>query len=135
MSKLCVTVTAATTAELRRKRDDAVGADLVELRLDSVADPDVAAALDGRKGPVIVTCRPTWEGGQFAGSEHERKQILANALELGAEYVDVEWKASFTDLLSSSAGRRVVLSSHDFSGVPADLADRERAMRATGAGV
>ena len=37
-------------AELRRRRDAAAlaGADLVELRLDSVADPDVAAALAGR---------------------------------------------------------------------------------------
>jgi 3-dehydroquinate dehydratase/shikimate dehydrogenase len=134
MSKLCVTVTAATTAELRRKRDDVVGADLVELRLDSVADPDVAAALNGRTVPVVVTCRPTWEGGHFAGSEQERKKILSDALDLGAEYVDVEWKAGFTDLLSSG-GRRVVLSSHDFNGIPADLRDRERAMRATGAGV
>jgi len=135
MSKLCVTVTASTTAELRRKRDDAVGADIVELRLDSVADPDVAAALNGRKVPIIVTCRPTWEGGHFSGSEPERKRILSDALELGAEYVDVEWKAGFTDLLSSTGGRRVVLSSHDFTGVPADLPERERAMRATGAEV
>src|SRR5215467_10191280 len=135
MSKLCVTVTAATTAELRRKRDDVVGADLVELRLDSVADPDVAAALDGRTVPVIVTCRPTWEGGQFAGSEQERKKMLSDALAPGAEYVDIEWKAGFTDLLSSSGGRRVVLSSHDFDGIPVDLRDRERAMRAAGAGV
>src|SRR5262249_44140437 len=128
MSKLCVTVTAATTAELRRKRDDVVGADMVELRLDSVADPDVAAALDGRTLPVIITCRPEWEGGQFKGAEQERKQILADALALGAEYVDVEWKAGFTELLSSTGGRRVVLSSHDFNGVPTDLVDRERAM-------
>jgi 3-dehydroquinate dehydratase/shikimate dehydrogenase len=133
MSKLCVTVTAATTAELRRKRDDAIGADLVELRLDSVADPDVAAALDGRKVPVVLTCRPTWEGGQFSGSEEERKQILSDALARGAEYVDIEWKAGFTDLLSTTSGRRVVLSSHDFDGVPADLQQRERTMRATGA--
>ena len=135
MSKLCVTVTAATTAELRRKRDEVAGADMVELRLDSVADPDVAAALDGRKLPVIVTCRPEWEGGQFKGSEQERKQILSDALALGAEHVDIEWKAGFTDLLSSTGGRRVVLSSHDFAGVPADLDDRERAMRAAGAEV
>ena len=133
MSKLCVTVTAATTADLRRKRDEVTGADLVELRLDTVADPDAAAALEGRRVPVIVTCRPVWEGGAFTGSEQERKQILADALARGAEYVDLEWKAGFTDLITSTGGRRVVLSSHDFAGVPADLRQRERAMRATGA--
>ena len=65
-----------TTAELRRQRDAVADADLVELRLDSVSDPDVAGALAGRRRPVIVTCRPTWEGGGFKGSEEERKRIL-----------------------------------------------------------
>src|SRR5262252_2467486 len=137
MSKplLCVTVTAETTAELRARRDAVVDADLVELRLDTVRDPAAAAALDGRRRPVIVTCRPTWEGGSFAGSEEERKRILADALALGAEYVDIEWRAGFDDLIAQTGGRRIVLSSHDFSGVPADLAARAQAMRATGAEV
>src|SRR5205814_2399225 len=134
-TRICVTVTAGTTAELRRKRDEVVNADLVELRLDSVRDPNVAGALEGRKLPVILTCRPRWEGGQFKGSEEERKQILGDGLARGAEYVDIEWKAGFTDLLSSSAGRRVVISSHDFDGVPADLTGRAQAMRSTGAEV
>src|ERR1700752_1571273 len=116
MSKLCVTVSADTTAELRRKRDEVIGADLVELRLDTVSDPDAAAALAGRKTPAIVTCRPPWEGGRFGGSEEERKRILSEALTCGAEYVDIEWKANFTDLLASTGGRRIVLSSHDFRG-------------------
>ena len=87
-ARLCVTVTGATTAELRRQRDGVVGADLVELRLDTVADPSPAGALAERRGPVIVTCRPTWEGGHFAGSEEERKRILLEAWALGADYVD-----------------------------------------------
>lgn len=131
---LCVTVTAPTTAELRRQRDLITDADLVELRLDSVSDPDVAAALDGRTLPVIVTCRANWEGGGFRGSEDERQRILRRALDLGADYVDVEWRAGFDDLLAEH-GRRVVLSSHDFTGMPADLGDRARAMRSTGAAV
>ena len=62
MTKLCVTVTAPTMAELRRRRDEVVGADLVELRLDTVSDPDAAGAVADRRVPVIVTCRPVWEG-------------------------------------------------------------------------
>lgn len=134
-SLLCATVTAATTAELRRLRDERGGADLVELRLDSVEDPDVAGALSGRKSPVIVTCRPAWEGGAFRGSEEERKQLLADALAQGAEYVDVEWRARFDDLVGGPHAGRVVLSMHDFEGVPGDLPSRLRAMRSTGAGV
>ena len=132
---LCVTVTAATMAELRRKRDAVVEADLIELRLDSVSDPSVAGALAGRRRPVIVTCRPAWEGGGFTGSEEDRRRILTEALSLGAEYVDIEWRARFDDVIAAAGGRRIVLSSHAFDGVPADLAARVHAMQSTGAEV
>jgi 3-dehydroquinate dehydratase/shikimate dehydrogenase len=134
-SKVCVTVTAATTAELRQRRDAVEGADLVELRIDSVADPDVAGALAGRTTPVIVTCRPTWEGGRFRGSEEERLRLIEQAVALGAEYVDIEWRARFDTLLARTGGRGVVVSMHDFEGTPSDLADRVQAMRATGADI
>src|SRR5918994_5242518 len=97
--QLCVTVTAPTMAELRRRRDAVADADLVELRLDGVANPDVPGALAGRRRPVIVTCRPISEGGSFDGSEEERRRLLGEALALGAEHVDVEWRAGFTDLV------------------------------------
>jgi 3-dehydroquinate dehydratase/shikimate dehydrogenase len=128
-------------AELLAARDAATAADMVELRLDGVADLDVAGALAGSRLPVVVTCRPHWEGGRFTGSEEDRKAILRRALELGAEFVDIEWKTlhgghpvSFNDLLAAHASR-VVLSSHDFDGVPADLTGRVRDMRASGAAV
>ena len=132
---LCVTVTAPTMAELRRQRDEVVDADLIELRLDSVSDPDVAGALAGRRCPVIVTCRPEWEGGRFKGAEEDRRRLLADAWALGAEYVDIESRARFDDLLAQSGGRRVVLSYHDFDAVPVDLAGLVQAMRSTGAEV
>src|SRR3977135_2319152 len=119
---ICATVTASTTAELRRRRDEVVDADLIELRLDSVSDPSVAGALAGRRRPVIVTCRPTWEGGAFNGPEEARKQILAEALSLGAEYVDVEWRARFDDLIAEAGGRGVGLSTQEFGRGPAGLA-------------
>jgi 3-dehydroquinate dehydratase / shikimate dehydrogenase len=132
---LCVTVTAPTMAELRRRRDDAADADLVEMRLDTVSDPDVAGALAGRRRPVIVTCRPAWEGGSFTGSEDERRRILEEAVTLGADYVDIESRARFDDLVSRNRGRGIVLSYHDFSRAPADLPGLVRSMRSTGAEV
>jgi 3-dehydroquinate dehydratase/shikimate dehydrogenase len=132
---LCATVTADTTAELRQRRDEVTEADLIELRLDSVADPDVAGALAGRRRPVVLTCRPTWEGGRFKGSEEERKAILAQAYASGAEFVDIEWRAGFDDLIARCGGRRVVLSIHDFRGIPDDLGGLLQAMRGTGAEV
>jgi 3-dehydroquinate dehydratase/shikimate dehydrogenase len=133
--RLCLTVTAPTTAELRARRDAARDADLVELRIDTVADPDVRAALAGRRQPVIVTCRPAWEGGSFRGSEEERHRLLKEALTLGAEYVDIEERAPFRDLLLKEQPQHIVLSKHDFEHVPADLSDTVRSMKASGAGV
>jgi 3-dehydroquinate dehydratase/shikimate dehydrogenase len=132
-SKLCVTVTAATTAELRTLRDQAGDADLVELRLDTVADPSAAGALAGRRKPVVVTCRSMAQGGHFKGSEEERRAILREAISLGAEYVDLEWQSSCADLMETTGGRRVVLSHHDFNGVPGDLSTIAHAMLASGA--
>ena len=133
--RLCITVAGPDMTALRRQRDDASaqGADLVELRLDLVGDPDVAGALEGRRTPVIVTCRAQWEGGGFKGSEAERLAILQAALAQGADYVDVEYKAGFDALIHSTRGKRIVVSMHDFDGVPGDLPARVRAMRSTGA--
>jgi 3-dehydroquinate dehydratase/shikimate dehydrogenase len=130
---LVETVTGRTMADLRAARDAVTRADMVELRLDGVQDVDVAGALAGRTLPAIVTCRPAWEGGRFDGSEERRHAILGEALDGGAEFVDVEWRAGFADLIARNR-RRVVLSSHDFQYVPDDLDARASAMRQAGAG-
>jgi 3-dehydroquinate dehydratase/shikimate dehydrogenase len=131
-SLLCETVTGPTMQALIEARDRSV-ADMVELRLDGAADPDPAGAVAGRRVPVVVTCRAAWEGGSFRGSEDERRRLLAGAVGAGADYVDVEWRAGFDDVVGM-APERVVLSAHDFDGVPADLPGQARAMRASGAG-
>jgi 3-dehydroquinate dehydratase/shikimate dehydrogenase len=125
---VCETVTAESMAELRAGRDRALTADLVELRLDGVRDLDIAGALEGRTRPVIATLRAAREGGRFDGSEEERLGLLAEAMRLGAEYVDVEWRADRRGL-PDRAATRVILSHHDFDGVPGDLVARVRAMR------
>ena len=130
---LCETVTGRSMAELLANRQEAMAADMVELRLDGVADLDIEQALHGRRRPAIVTVRPTWEGGRYEGSEEVRRGLLARALAAGAEYIDVEWQSGFADLIAQ-APQRIVISSHDFTGVPSDLDARVRAMRQSGAG-
>lgn len=120
--------------ELRRARDAATFADLVEVRLDLVEHPDPLGAIEGRRRPVIVTCRAQWEGGGFKGSEEERERILSEAQNAGAEFIDVEARAEFVATITRRRrGRGIVLSSHVFGGRPADLLERARAMRSTGA--
>src|SRR3989304_187284 len=106
--QLCVTVTGKTMEDLRRARDAAAQADLVEGRLAGGGRPD------GRG-----------RGGAVDGSEEERERLLAAALDAGAEFVDVEARAACAPaLLARRRGRGVVLSMHAFGDVPAALADR-----------
>jgi 3-dehydroquinate dehydratase / shikimate dehydrogenase len=131
-----VEAVAAASPDAMRAQRDASRADLVELRLDLMDRTDVDAALAGRRRPIIATCRASWEGGRFAGSEAERLAVLTRALELGADYVDLEWKAAAAlQAWPAEARRRVVLSHHDFDGVPADLDARVRDMRRHGTGL
>jgi len=137
--QICEVVAAPTMGELRARRDAirAGEADVVELRLDMVDRPDIGAALQGRRLPVIVTCRASWEGGHFSGSEEERQRILRDALEAGAEFVDIEHRAAGVERWLRAADReqRVICSLHDFEGMPRDLTDRVREMRRTGAAI
>lgn len=143
--RIVETVMGATTAELRRGREAAEGrADVVELRVDGVGDLDLAAVLADRRAPVIVTCRPVWEGGQYDGAEPERLRLLRRARALGAEFIDVEVRADWRSVAAldraDADGRTVpgaglVLSFHDVNGVPADLESIAAGMARSGADV
>jgi 3-dehydroquinate dehydratase/shikimate dehydrogenase len=136
MTQLCITVIGQDSDAIRRARVAAeVDADLVELRLDSMSSPDPEAALAGRTKPAIVTCRPLREGGMFEGSEEERLRILARAQALGAEFVDIEWDVRAEPFLAARGGRGVIVSRHDFQGVPADLPALLHRLRSAGAEV
>lgn len=143
--RIVETVTAATTAELRRGREAAEArADVVELRIDGVADLDLAAVLADRSAPVIVTCRPVWEGGWYDGAEPERLRLLRRARALGAEFIDVEVRADWRSVAAfdradppnlRTAGDGLILSFHDLAGIPADLETIAAGMAASGADV
>ena len=97
VADLCITVIGRDADAIRQERIAAeADADLVELRLDAMTQPDAAAALRGRTKPAIVTCRPLREGGMFDGPEEDRMRVLADAHAHGAEFIDVEWDADVT---------------------------------------
>ena len=92
-SLLCETVTGDTMAELVAARDAAARADMVELRLDGVADLDVAQALHGRRVPVDRDLPPDVGRRPVRGQRGGAAPAAQRAFELGAEYVDIEWRA------------------------------------------
>ncbi len=99
------------------------GADTVELRLDYLQTPPTADELRRLVADspvdVIVTCRPTREGGKFDGSEANRLAVLRQVAEFKPAFIDIESDVPHQDWPDAP----IILSRHDFEGVPDDLAD------------
>jgi 3-dehydroquinate dehydratase type I len=121
---ICIPITAPTTREALEKMEQATPlADLLELRVDLMPENDLKTLLRARRIPVLVTNRLRTEGGRFMGSEEERLAILLEAVQLGADYVDIE---AATDselkdrlrLALRGTETRLIVSWHDFSGTP-----------------
>src|SRR4051812_25184673 len=88
---IAVALNEPTTEHARAAlRQAAAIADIVELRLDLMDSFDLPRLLAERPCPVVVTCRAVHEGGRWQGSEDARLDVLRQAIDLGAEYVDVE---------------------------------------------
>ncbi len=81
----------------------------------------MADVLGDAAARAVVTMRPIREGGRYEGEEAVREARLREALRLGAAFVDIEWDAAFGDAVIAEHPGRVVLSRHDFGGMPADL--------------
>ena len=95
-------------------------ADVIELRMDYAPAADLRRLLEKRTGPVIVTNRPAREGGAFNGPEEERLALLQRAVDLGADYVDVEWDC--VGRIRRGPRTKFIVSRHDFQRTPEDLA-------------
>ncbi|NLX12676.1 MAG: type I 3-dehydroquinate dehydratase [Phycisphaerales bacterium] len=131
---LCVPLTAPGIGEtLDLLHDPKRFFDVAELRLDYLERPDVARLLRDKPCPVIVTNRPTREGGHWAGDETRRLELLAEADRLGADYIDIEWDAR--EHFGHPGQARLIVSRHYFQETPAEIAEIARQIEDTDADV
>ncbi|HWE95120.1 MAG TPA: type I 3-dehydroquinate dehydratase [Tepidisphaeraceae bacterium] len=132
MTRLCAAIFVSDLAQARRDAVAAAeaGAEMVELRVDELTGHEqVRALIRECPLPCIVTCRPTWEGGQCDLPEGERMAVLEVAANVPATYIDVELKAyrQFAVLgeVNASVPRDhrpgLIVSAHDFAGRPPRL--------------
>jgi 3-dehydroquinate dehydratase / shikimate dehydrogenase len=121
--KLCVSLAEEATEALVARMQELAGlADLFELRADLARELDLAALLRARTRPILFTCRVESEGGRFPDRDAaERRRLLLQAAGLGFDFVDVEARSGFDDVVAARAGRGLVLSWHDTAGTPDDL--------------
>jgi len=91
---------------------------MLELRFDLLkSDPAELLSLSTGTSGVIATCRPGFY------SDEERINILSQAMEAGARYIDLELDAgeeyfSTLQTLAGSKGVNVIASWHDFDKTP-----------------
>jgi 3-dehydroquinate dehydratase-1/3-dehydroquinate dehydratase/shikimate dehydrogenase len=122
---LCLSIGAQTQTETLDLIDRfGSAADIIEIRLDFLENPDPQPFLQRSCPPLLFTNRPDWEGGHFRGPEAARIQPLLKAAAAGAAYIDCELRAPEQSrrLLreaTAAAGGRLLFSWHDFLHTPA----------------
>jgi len=135
-SKICVPVCEKELDALRDACERAVEwADLIELRLDCLerTPENLTELLQNVSAPVILTLRPPEQGGHRQLSREERLKFWNNVAPRGSKiWWDIEG-----DLVHeiSPDWLRVIVSHHDFNGVPDDLDDIYQQLAATPAQV
>jgi 3-dehydroquinate dehydratase-1/3-dehydroquinate dehydratase/shikimate dehydrogenase len=117
-------------------------ADVLEIRLDALENPDVIPFLKKIETPLLFTNRPEWEGGQFTGEEEERLALLLQAVSENAAYVDLELLAPADSQQSirsalQNATTKLILSWHNFADTPGreELVGRMAMMQDNGADI
>ena len=123
MTHLCVAIFVESIEQAAKDIAKAAeaGADLVELRIDTFTNADeVEILLKKASLPAIVTCRPSWEGGQSGMDDALRFTLLDETVGQLATYIDFELKALKNAGEWKPRGERpgLIVSSHDFGGRP-----------------
>ena len=114
--KICAAI---INDDLVKIRDVEPMVDLFEVRIDLIGDTweKVAKTI---KRPWIATNRTIDEGGKWNGNEARRIEKLLQAIELGAEMVDVEFRTKNLKNIVPLVKKRVkcILSFHDTEKTP-----------------
>lgn len=128
MGGLCAVLTPGNLDEVFTA--DVFGADLIEVRLDYLANPQesIHTRWDRLPLPVIATCRGKERGGEFKGSIEEEINILEHAAKNGARFVDIDYR-----FVKPFGDAEVIASFHDFNATPSDIAAKLDRACATGA--
>jgi 3-dehydroquinate dehydratase-1 len=97
------------------------GADILELRIDGLSNPNtkiVKDIIEEINFPTIITNRKKSEGGFFEGSEEERVAILQEC-SCVADYVDIELQTDLKYIKSiKNSAVKTIISFHDFEKTP-----------------
>jgi 3-dehydroquinate dehydratase/shikimate dehydrogenase len=121
VTKLAVSIFAQTPEQALSQAAVAAerGADIIEFRLDrcSATPSQIAELVRKSPLPVIVSCRPPCEGGEYRGAESDRIAILQSAADAEPAYVDIE----LDSMNRPQSLDGFILSKHDVESRPSNL--------------
>jgi 3-dehydroquinate dehydratase/shikimate dehydrogenase len=122
MTRICVSLTEETMAGLVDRMAELTGiADLFEIRADLVLDLDLLTLLRARTRPMLLTCLPVAEGGRWQDDDPQRRLTLLEGVKRGFDYVDIDFRSRYLDVMMEKSGRGLIVSYHDLAGTPGDL--------------
>ncbi|HVF91819.1 MAG TPA: shikimate dehydrogenase [Blastocatellia bacterium] len=126
--KICAVITEESVQAAGEKMERAARvAGMIELRVDYLRDLDFAnpeplrPLIENKPLPVIITCRAGSEGGAQTIEDETRLRLLARALEMGADYCDVEAAHYDRFFRLSPDPERLIVSHHNFDSTPSNL--------------
>lgn len=123
--KVCGVITASTASEVVSLYESQLGyLDLLELRLDYMDFPfgdEALSLVSSAPRPVIATMRPQRHGGQYAGDEDDRLDLLRRFGKAGAAYVDLESDVPSDTLADFRRSVNTILSYHNFRETPVTI--------------
>lgn len=122
MNKVAAAISTHSTPEcLEELQSVSNKVGVAEVRLDMMDEFDLKALITQSPVPLVITYRPSREGGHFQGDEKERLNVLQQAIELGAAYVDVESDALQNLDLNSKSNTKIMVSKHWWDAMPDEL--------------
>ncbi|MBT4539942.1 shikimate dehydrogenase [Candidatus Woesearchaeota archaeon] len=134
-------------------------AEIVEVRIDhikNISENDVKIIIENKKNnqKIIITNRRISEGGLFQGTEDERINLLKTAIDVNADFVDIELSsgidvvkniitlvkeknsnANTTDNKTKQDKTKIICSFHDFKKLPDNINDVLEEIKSTDADI
>ena len=138
---ICIPIMAKNTdSALKRMAKADTLADMIELRLDVMEKFDLKEIIKSATKPILVTYRSKREGGEGSADYGTRVHYLLDAMEAGADYVDVEFSIHLEwiqRVFQMKGPCGLVVSCHLLNGTPhrEKLKGMLKNMAATGADV
>lgn len=130
--RICATI---TNTDLKTMRQVEPQVDLFEVRIDLIGD-DWEKVVGELRRPWIACNRTTSEGGRWQGNEARRIEKLLQAMELGAEMIDIELRTKNLANIVKLIRRRTkcLISYHDLEKTPPFATMKQIVQQQMGAG-